>query len=158
MRIKRCPVQFHNVIESKVVCKPGEWPISIQAVRNDILRNGLYGVGPVMYRISEMPQDSETDELIYQFRIPVNRPVRMVDGAPYTFTEHWLIEDALVIRHPDAEEGTALSCELLRACAQEQGLELEEPFHHIYLDVYGGGVIDIVAPIVAPVNNYDSFR
>lgn len=109
------PVEFHNVFGSDVVCKPGEWPIAVRAIRNEILRIGLYGIGPVMYRVMEPEDKSIPGGLKYQFRIPINRNIRMDEDSPYTFTAHWKIEYALVIRHPDADAEMAFSYELHRA-------------------------------------------
>jgi len=39
------------------------------------------------------------------------------------------------------------SYEWLRICAESNQLKLMEPFYHIYLDVYGEGIVDIFAPI-----------
>ena len=146
MKIKRCPVLFHNVISAKFTGKSEDWYESAQGLRNAVIRNGLYGTGPIMYQVGET--DTEAGKVDYTFYIPVSQPVVMKENEQYRFEETWLVQDSLVLRHADLDESMEESYELLRACAEANGLTLQEPFYNIYLDVFGGGVIDICAPIV----------
>ncbi|UFT99210.1 DUF5085 family protein [Radiobacillus kanasensis] len=146
MKIKRCPLTFHNVISATSTCKPSEWHHSAQDLRNAIIRNELYGTGPTIYQVSTNLGSQESAE--YTFHVPVNEPVKIDLNETYRFTKELTFEDGLVIRHADLDEDMEESYQILRLCAEEYGLELEEPFYNIYLDVYGGGIIDIYAPIV----------
>ncbi|CAM4338942.1 DUF5085 family protein [Paenibacillus tarimensis] len=145
MKIKRKPLVFHNVISTTATCGENEWHQIAQELRNAVLQNGLYGTGPVMYQIGNVnPLSGEAE---YSFHIPVNSPVSMPANNKYSFTKLLHIPDGLVFRHADLEEELDPSYELLRQTAGTSGLTLQEPFYHIYLDVYGGGMIDIFAPI-----------
>jgi len=146
MKIKRCPILLNNVISAQVTAKPEDWWVSAQGLRNAIIRNDLYGTGPVMYTVG--PIDPETNQVDYHFYIPVSQPVSMEENKQYEFEETWLLQDALVLRHADMDEDLEESYVLLRQCAEANELTLQEPFYNIYLDVFGGGVIDICAPIV----------
>lgn len=136
---------FNNVISAKMKAKPEEWYEGAQGMRNAIVRNGLYGTGPVMFQVGE--QDGQSGKAEYTFYIPVNEPVVMKENEQYHFTETWIVKDALVLRHADLDEPIERSYQLLRACAEANQLTLEEPFYNIYLDVFGDGIIDICAPI-----------
>lgn len=145
MKIKRCPVMFHNVISAKFTGKADQWYESAQGLRNAVIRNGLYGTGPIMYQVGET--DAGSGKVDYMFYIPVSEPVVMKESEQYGFEETWIVEDALVLRHADLDESLDESYQMLRACAEANDLTLQESFYHIYLDVFGGGVIDICAPI-----------
>ncbi|MFD0588498.1 DUF5085 family protein [Paenibacillus sp. GCM10027627] len=145
MKIKRCPIMFNNVISAKITTQTDQWHEGAQGIRNAIIRNGLYGTGPVMYQVGDA--DPETNKADFTFYIPVSEPVEMKPNDEYTFEENWVIPDALILRHADLDEDIAESYALIRACAEANSLTLAEPFYNIYLDVFGGGVIDICAPI-----------
>jgi len=134
-----------NVIIAKMTTKTDQWHEGAKEVRNAIIRNGLYGTGPIMYQVGDVDVEQGTAE--FTIYIPVNRPVEMEENSEYKFEEDWLIKDALVIRHADLDDDIAESYDLLRACAEANQLTLKEPFYNIFLDVFGEGVIDICAPI-----------
>lgn len=147
MKIKRTGLNFHNVISARAMCKENEWYETARDLRNAVIRNGLYGTGPVIYQIQ--PKDEGAEATEYIFHLPVNEPVDMKENEQYSFIEQLNYDDGLVIRHADMDEDIEDSYELLRASAEAFGLELQEPYYHIYLDVYGDeGIIDIYAPIV----------
>lgn len=145
MKIKRCPVIFHNIISTTMVCKRSEWHRVVQATRNAILLQHLYSTGPVVYQASQSQNQSEEVELTLY--MPVNRPVELQENSRFTFQETMHLKDGLVLRHADLDDDIELSYEWLRIGAESNQLKLVEPFYHIYLDVYGEGIIDIFAPI-----------
>ncbi|WP_138755914.1 DUF5085 family protein [Paenibacillus sinopodophylli] len=146
MKIKRCPIMFKNVISARITTESENWYEAAQGLRNAVIRNGLYGTGPVMYQALAL--EPKTNKVEYNFYIPVSEPVAMEKNEQYQFEETWIVQDALVLRHADLDESIEESYELLRACAEAHQLTLQEPFYNIYLDVFGGGVIDICAPII----------
>ncbi|RJX39129.1 DUF5085 family protein [Paenibacillus pinisoli] len=145
MKIKRCPIVLNNVISANLTTELDQWHEGIRGMRNAVIRNGLYGTGPVMYQVREVDTENGTAE--FTFHIPVDRPVEMKEGSEYSFEETWVVQDALLLRHADLDDDISESYALLRACAEANQLKLEEPFYNIYLDVFGGGIIDICAPI-----------
>ncbi|THE12417.1 DUF5085 family protein [Bacillus timonensis] len=146
MKVKRSPVTFQNVISTKARTKINEWHQTAKEFRNAILRNDLYSIGPIIYRVSNFSK--ETQEADYTFFIPVNAPVKMADNDRFEFTSVLEFEDGLSFRHADLDEDIEIAYDLLREAAHANELELEEPFYNIYLDVYGSGIIDVYAPIV----------
>lgn len=146
VKIKRGPIRLNNVISIKTKCNIQDWHLAAAELRNSVIKNGLYGTGPIVYQISKA--DPTTNEAEFTFCLPVNMPVEMPEDAPYIFTSQWEFEDGLMLRHADMDEDLEDSYELLRLCAEAQQFVLLEPFYNIYLDVYGSGIIDIYAPIV----------
>ena len=146
MKIKRGPIQFHNVISATFTCKHNEWHRYAREIRNDVIKSGLYGTGPVIYQVSNIHEAEQ--EADYTFHVPVNASVDMEENENYQFREILKYEDGLLLRHADLDEDLKDSYAHLLLSAQNYNLELQEPFYHIYLDVYGDGIIDIFAPIV----------
>ncbi|MGJ7922741.1 DUF5085 family protein [Neobacillus sp. LXY-4] len=122
------------------------WYVIARELRNAVIKNGLYATGPVIYKIENV--DLFENEAEYTFYLPVSEPVSMPENEQYSFVEKWSFNDALVYRHADLDEDMNLSYNILRVGAEDTGLVIQEPFYHIYLDVYGEGIIDIFAPIV----------
>lgn len=146
MNIKRVPLVFHNVLSAKTRCHINDWYNGARDLRNMVIKNGLYATGPVIYQVREI--DANLDEMEYTFYLPVNAPLELVENDTYSFSEVWSFEDGFVLRHADLDDEIDESYEILRECAKEFQIELQEPFFNIYLDVYGEGIIDIFAPIV----------
>lgn len=145
MMMKRCPLIFDNVLSAKAICRSDEWYNMALDLRNAVIKNGLYGTGPVIYQMSKEDTDGRSE---YTFYLPVNAPIQMVSNDKYAFYEKWKFDDGLVLRHADLSEDIGESYSIIRAYAEEYNLILEEPFYNIYLDVYGGGIVDIYAPIL----------
>lgn len=146
MKIKRCPIIFNNVISTRSKCRMDKWYVVAQDLRNAVIKNGLYATGPVIYQINKV--DLFENEAEYTFYLPINEQISMTKNDKYSFQDKWSFGDALVYRHADLEEDINLSYNVLRVAAKDTNLVLREPFYHIYLDVYGEGIIDIFAPIV----------
>lgn len=146
MKIKRTSVTFHNVLSTSAFCKKRDWHLIARDLRNAVIKNGLYGTGPVIYQMVQSA-DAE-DEARYTFYLPVNAVIEMPDNEKYQFHEKWGFEDGLSFRHCDLDENLEDSYEMMKDAAEANDLQLEEHFYNIHLDVYGGGIIDIFAPIV----------
>lgn len=146
MKIKRCPLVFNNVISASINCKANEWYEFATEFRNRIIRSGLYVTGPVIYKCANF--NNIDDEVEFTFYLPVNEPINMAENDTFKFYKLWKFEDGLAIRHADLDEDIEEDNKILKACAIANECKLEEPFYNIYLDVYGGGIIDIYAPIV----------
>ncbi|WP_186579865.1 hypothetical protein [Aquibacillus kalidii] len=74
MKVKRSPLQFNHVISTRVKCKTDEWHLLAKDLRNAVIRNGLYGTGPVFYQVTDF--DKETQLADYTFYLPVNQSKR----------------------------------------------------------------------------------
>lgn len=146
MKIKRMPIVFHQIIRASSRCKFSQWHYTAKELRNSIVRSGLYGTGPIIYQVSNANMDKQ--EADYTFYVPVNAPVKIENSPKFQYLDVLRLEDGLMIRHADLDEDIRQSYALLQTCAQVNGLVLEESFYHIYMDLYGDGIIDIFAPIL----------
>ncbi|MEB6548630.1 hypothetical protein MXL46_05845 [Heyndrickxia sporothermodurans] len=93
MKIKRCPIIFHNVISTSARCKTNGWHIVARDFRNAIIKNGLYSTGPIIYKVSHF--DKSVSEADYTFYMPVNTSIQMEDNDKYRFDELWKFDDGL---------------------------------------------------------------
>lgn len=137
-------MEFHNVIGMHVSCQKNELKQQILDLKNAILSLGLYGTGPIMYTVSNTMDDDIKE---YELFLPLNAQVELEENSTYYFITHFKFEDGLWYRHADLTESIKPSYEWLKLAAISENLELIEPYYNIYLDVYGGGIIDIYAPI-----------
>lgn len=151
MRIKRKALIFNKMITDLISCKYDEIDASIDGMRSAIIMNGFYSTGPVVYRILEA--NKENDNIMVEIKIPINASVEMEENDEFSFDKQWGFEDGLFLRHADMEEDVTESYEELKRYSRENNIELIEPFYNIYLEVYGGAIIDIYAPIVKEVSN-----
>lgn len=146
MKIKRCPVIFNNVLSVTTKCKSNEWYFAARDLRNEVIKSGLYGTGPIIYQVLSF--DESKDEAEYKFYLPVNAPLELNKSEQFEFYSCLKFDDGIVIRQVDIDENNEEYNTSLREYAKKNKLVLQVPFYNIYLDVYGGGLIDIYAPIV----------
>lgn len=144
MGIKRGPLEFHNVIGMKVTGTFEEMQQKTMTLRNEVVRCGAYGIGPVLYQMTE--QQEETAE--YTIYMPLNVPVDSVEKAGYLYWDELRIEDGIKYREPDPDDASDDPDEVLMMAAEANGLLLQKPFYYICLNVFGESLIDIYAPII----------
>lgn len=145
MKVKQTPLIFQHVMSATTVCGLKEWYAYAQEFRNAIIRNGLYGTGPIMYQVEPVEEDEE--QARFTFYLPVNQAVELEGNDKFHFYPQWQFDDGLLIRHADLDVSMEESYAALLVCAETYGFTLQQPYLHIYLDVYGEGMIDIYAPI-----------
>jgi effector-binding domain-containing protein len=148
MKIKRAPLIFHHVLSSTVKAFPEEWDLIARDFRNAIIKNGLYTTGPIFYQVPDFTTDANDVPMKFTFFAPVNEAVQIPPNEKYQYHDVLEFKDGLVLRHADMDEEVEESYAALHACAEQNGLTLQEPFYNIYLDVFGGGIMDIYAPII----------
>lgn len=151
MKIKRCPIVFHNVLGVTLTTPIDEWDAAVKDFRNRILLQGLYPTGPVIYNIHEV--NEEAGEVKSSIYVPINEPVELDSTENYHFHEKFSFEDVLLIRHADIETNIEESISVLKECAEELDFNLDSNVYNIYLDVYGDIIIDVFIPIVGEKAN-----
>ncbi|WP_186580194.1 DUF5085 family protein [Aquibacillus kalidii] len=145
MNVKRAPVIFHNVISTTAICHVSEWHLLASDLRNAVISNGLYGTGPILYQIKDLNKENQKAE--YTFYLPINQPIDMPENDKFRFIKKLEFKDGLVSRHAYLDEPLDFTYGLLGETAKLMDVNLQEPYFHIYLDVYGDGIIDVYAPI-----------
>ena len=151
MNIKRLPIAFQNVIGLKATCQQDSWYEYAQSIRNNVVLNNLYATGPISFQVEESSHQSE--DMTFTFFQPVNDRVKVKSNDEFFFKEELFFEDGLLIRHADLNDDIEEIYMILEMAAKELGVQLQKPYLHIYLNVYGEGIIDIYAPIVGMNDN-----
>lgn len=122
-----------------------DWLSHAINMRNQIVVNDLYTTGPLSFQFASL--DNDADQVEFTFYQPVNIPVTTEDDGDFKFQQELYFEDGLLIRCVELDEVEEMYSVLERA-AHEFDVQLQKPYLHIYLNVYGDGFIDIYAPIV----------
>lgn len=144
MQIKRKKIEFHNVISIKSILENEDWFFLAEDLRKYIVEGGLYQTGPVFYQIKDVEESNKKEYTIF---MPINALVNVKKESNIKFYPEFKIEDALVLRHADITEGIEPSYALIEDCATKNNINIDNSYYNIFLNVYGEGMIDIVAPI-----------
>ena len=93
--VKRCPIEYHNVISTATRCKIDEWKLTLIAVKERMIENGLTITKTLIYKISNV--NESTNEADYTFYIPVEPPIEMDKiEEKFHFHERWKFDDGLL--------------------------------------------------------------
>lgn len=145
MNVRRTSLFFNNVISCKSVISLNKWYEELSKFRNSIIKTNIFQSGPFFYKVNNLDLENQRAEFI--FYMPIDRGVSIKDSDKYTYIENFIIKDGLTIRIDDVENQLEDAYEVLRKCADSNGLNLKDEFYNIYIDIYGEPVIDIYAPI-----------
>lgn len=146
MKVQHKALSLLNLISIKQVVKKEDWLLPAVALRNQVVHNGIYPVGPVLYTYTPLKDTEEYGE--YMYSVPVNMRVELEEGSPYEYVDAFLIDSALCVRFTDDDGEIEDVYRLLQKYADEHYLTLDDSFYHVCLDVYGDMWLDIYAPIV----------
>jgi hypothetical protein len=166
MRIKRSPVEFHNLLRARAACTDGQWQQVADKLRDFAARNGLYVNAPAFYQ-----QRDDAGEREYTVYVPLG-DVLETGGEPgledalelegslrpgswlgsssclgLDFVADLVLEDALTFRVSDPDTLLEEAYLMLEACAKAQGYTLKLPYYHVCFDVFGEAMTDVIAPI-----------
>lgn len=83
MKIRRSPLLFNRVISRRLVGDMKEWYMGARELRNMVIKNGLYGTGPVFYQVSAC--EEEEGKMEFNFYLPVNVAVNLKENQSYSF-------------------------------------------------------------------------
>ena len=145
MKIRRTSLFFNNIISCKSVVNINKWYEELVSFRNSIIKSNIFQTGPFFYKINNLNLENQKAE--FTFYMPIDKAVSIKDNTKYTYIKNFIIKDGLTIRIEDLENELEDSYEVLKECAQSNGLNLQGEFYNIYTDIYGEPVVDVYAPI-----------
>ncbi|MBC1476011.1 hypothetical protein HB852_15445 [Listeria grandensis] len=146
MNVKESSFVLLNVLSLKQVVEIKKWTEPAIALRNHVVTEGIYPVGPVAFEKQEL--ENEPDHAEYTFYLPLNVNIEINDQSPYEFTDIMALPETLCVRYSDYDGDISVAYDTLRNYAEEKKLELADSFYHVSLDVYGEIWLDIHAPII----------
>lgn len=146
MKIQHKALSLLNLVSIKQVVKKEDWLLPAIALRNQVVHNGIYPIGPVLYTYK--PLEDKPDYGEYTYSVPVNTRVELGGKSPYEYIDAFLIDSALSVRFTDDDGDIEEAYRFIKEYAAEHHITLDDSFYHVCLDVYGDMWLDIYAPIV----------
>ncbi|WP_075721936.1 DUF5085 family protein [Roseburia sp. 499] len=143
MIVKKKTLAMNNVICAKSTMKQENMGTAALAMRAAIIEKGLYPTGPIVYQKTAL----ENGEHEYKLYVSVNHPVDIKEERGISFIPKLEVQEGLCMRHLSEDDDVEKEYLVLEECARKNHMELEKPFFHICMNVYGETVVDIFAPI-----------
>lgn len=142
-------INFHNVLFVKKLLLASQWKEAAVALRKFAFDNGLYQTGPIFYENGSITEIDFPDEMPREYTIylPVNAPLQVKTGEGLGFLDKFCIHSGLTYRQPDSDRPEKSTYALLMVAAEQNNYVLESSFYHLFLDVYGEGLLEVYAPI-----------
>lgn len=146
---------FNNVLYLRRMMLPAEWKKAAIELRRFAIENGFYQTGPFFYQNGSFTQIDAPQTQAREFTIylPLNTQVKVEAGDGLYFADKVVVERGLSYRQPDSDKPLKSTYGLLLAAAEQNGFSLEPSFYHIFMDVYGEGLLEVFAPIQARDEN-----
>ncbi|AAT59706.1 MULTISPECIES: DUF5085 family protein [Bacillus] len=146
MKVQYKALSLLNLISITQIVKKDDWLLPAIALRNQVVHNDIYPIGPVLFTYSPLENEPEYGE--YMYCVPVNGRVNMEEDSPYEYIDAILIEEALCVRFSDEDGDIEDAYRVLNEFAKQNHMKLDSSFYHVCLDVYGDMWLDIYAPII----------
>ncbi|MBC2258785.1 hypothetical protein [Listeria booriae] len=149
MNIKESSFVLLNVLSLKQIVEIKNWTEPALALRNHVVTEGIYPIGPVVFEKREV--ETEPDYAEYTFYLPLNTSIEISQQSPYEFTDMLAIPDSIYVRYSDHDGDISVAYDALREYAQVERIQLADSFYHVCLDVYGEMWLDVHAPVIGRV-------
>lgn len=143
MIVKKKTLVMNNVICTKSTMKQEDIGKAALVMRAVIIEKGLYPTGPIVYQ-KELLENGQYE---YKLYVSVNHSVEIREERGISFIPKFEVPEGLCIRHLSEDDDVEKEYLILEECARKNHMELEKPFFHICMNIYGETVIDIFAPI-----------
>ncbi|MBP1044531.1 DUF5085 family protein [Vagococcus sp. BWB3-3] len=147
MGIERTSLEMVNLVKVSELLKIDEWERGINFLKESELYADTYQNGPFLFSIAEV--DGQQGSGNFDFYMPVNQVIKILDNDDVTFVSNILVEDAFSLRFVGEDvdfEGRYREIKLL---AEENDLKLEKMAYFVLTEIYHGEYIfDIFVPII----------
>ncbi|MDN4525897.1 DUF5085 family protein [Fictibacillus fluitans] len=146
MKVQYKSLSMLNLVSITQVVKREDWLLPATSLRSQVVNNGIYPVGPVLFKFKPLENDPGSGEFTYS--VPVNDRVELEKGSAYEYIDVLVIEEALCVRFTDEDGGIEEAYQLIQETAKQNQISLDPSFYHVCLDVFGETWLDVYAPIV----------
>lgn len=153
MNIKKKSLVMNNVITvKKAVMSEKDFDEAALALRSAVIEKGLYPTGPIVYQ-KELLADGMCEYTLY---VSVNQAVEIQEKGMVSFIPKLEVKQGLCIRH--VSEGDVMESEyiLLEECARRNQINLQKPYYHVCMNVYGETIVDVFAAMKEENENDDN--
>lgn len=139
MNIKRKPLEFHNVVKRNI--SNGQYKLEeLAEVRLNMMQKGVFITGPLI--IEGKWKDGYKNLLV-----PTSAEIEFVEHTEFSFEKVLRCDDGIYYRNGAEEFNEEAMCVFIHKIAEDLNVELEENYYCVVLNVYGGKIYDIYAPI-----------
>ncbi len=121
------------------------WQEGIFLMEDFTLTTDIYKNGPVFFSVQSEENEDKFGHFTYY--LPINETVSLDDVTHFRFIENLCIDEALVLRQADQEANFHAAYQKVKDYGKEKGMELEDKFYCVLIEVYGDIIIDIYVPI-----------
>ncbi len=139
MNIKRQPLEFQNVI-SKATEDVDLAIKSLSDIQLSLMKQDVYATGPMFVKC-------RWDGSVERLEVPTNSQEETVKNTEFEYQKLLRYEDGLFYRDGNDNPEVASLDIVLHNVAADLKVELEDYVYCILLNVYGGKLYDIYAPI-----------
>ncbi|WP_062239456.1 DUF5085 family protein [Fictibacillus sp. FJAT-27399] len=146
MKVQYKALSLLNLISITQTVKKEEWLLPAFALRSQVVHNGIYPVGPVLFKYNPIENDPEYGE--YTYCVPVNDRVEVGEDSAYEYIDALIIEEALCLRFTDEDGDIEEAYKIIKETANKNQIIIDSSFYHVCLDVYGDTWLDVYAPVL----------
>ncbi len=139
MNIKRKPLEFHNVVKRNISNEHYEFE-ELAKVRLNLMQKGVFINGPL---IIEGKWDGGFTNLL----VPTSGEIEFVEHTDFSFEKTLRCDDGIYYRNGADNFNEEAMQVFMHKVAADLNVELEDYYYCVVLNVYGGALYDIYAPI-----------
>lgn len=139
MNIKRKPLEFHNVVKRNVSEK-GYDLMELAEVRMNLMQKDVFINGPLII-------EGKWGEGPVNILVPTSAEIEFVEHTEFSFEKDFRCDDGIYYRNGADEFNEQAMNVFMHKVAEDLGVELEENYYCVVLNVYGGKLYDVYAPI-----------
>ena len=136
---------FDHVLTYQIRQLRTDWQEGILLTEDFTLIKDIYQNGPVFFSVE--PEMDEKEFSNFTYYLPINEIVMVEDDPHFDYLPQLHLEEALVLRQADHTINFRNAYEKVKQHAKDNGIELEEAFYCVLLEVYGEYIIDLYVPI-----------
>ncbi|WP_314067548.1 DUF5085 family protein [uncultured Vagococcus sp.] len=147
MAIERTSLEMVNIVRVSDLLKIDEWERGITFLKESELNIDTYQNGPLFFSIEEV--DGEKEYGNFDFYMPVNQVIEILDNDDVAFVSNILVEDAFSLRFVGGDFDFKSRYQEIKLVAEENDLKVKKIAYFVLTEVYHGEYIfDIFVPII----------
>lgn len=139
MNLKRKPLEFHNIIRRNI--SEENYAINeLAELRMNLMQKNVFITGPMIV-------EGKWGEGFVNLLIPTSAEIEFVENTEFSFDKVLRCDDGIYFRTGEEEFDEEAMAVFMKKVTEDLKVELEEQYYCIILNVYGGQLYDIYAPI-----------
>lgn len=145
MRYEIRSLTFDHVLTYQTRQLRKEWQEGILFMEDFELIKDIYQNGPVFFSVE--PEQDEEGFGNFTYYLPMNEAVVVEEDPHFAYLPQLHIEEAVVLRQAEQTIDFHAAYDKVKQYAKDSGIDLEETFYCVLLEVYGEYIIDLYVPV-----------